>query len=390
MRVLFGFAGGRGHLEPLRVLARAARDAGHEVAFSGRPWMGSHVEALGYQFLAAGPDEGLTPTRMPLRRRAVEDEERNFVAGFVGRIATERAPVLIERCRAWAPDVILWEESDFAAPVVAERLGIPHAAHRVLAAGALARRDYLSEPLDRLRAAHGLDADPELAMLDRHLTLSPFPPSFRDPAIPPPPTEYAYRMGTPTEIPGRADWLPRGDGPLIYFTLGTIFNVEAGDLYRRVLAGLRKGAARAVVTVGRELDPAELGIQPDRIHVTTFVPQAELLPHVDAVVSHGGSGTVLGTLAHGVPQIVLAMGADQPHNAVRVETLGLGLALDPHTVTPDEIADAVERILTEPAFRRAAARVRAEIASLPGAEGALERIERLAAERRPIDGGHHD
>jgi UDP:flavonoid glycosyltransferase YjiC (YdhE family) len=36
MRMLFGFAGGSGHLEPLVPLARAAREAGHVDAFAGR------------------------------------------------------------------------------------------------------------------------------------------------------------------------------------------------------------------------------------------------------------------------------------------------------------------------------------------------------------------
>lgn len=392
MRVLFGFAGGRGHLDPLRALAGAAREAGHEVAFSGRPWMRPQVEALGYLFLGAGPDEGLTPQRQPLRRRSLEEEERGFATGFAGRIAAARAPGLLEYVREWAPDVVVWEESDFAAPVVAERLGLPHASHRVIASGALATLELLVEPLDGLRRAHGLAPDPHLSMLDRYLTLSPFPPVFFDPARQRPPTLHFYRATTagapPTERP---EWLPEGDGPLVYFTLGTIFNVEAGDLYARVLEGLSTLPMRTIVTVGRELDPVELGPQPERIGVARFIPQAELLPLVDAVISHGGSGTVLGALAHGLPQITLAMGADQPHNARRIEELGLGLALDPHTVTAGELAAAVRRLLAAPNYRRAAARVGAEMATLPGPGLALSLVERLAVERQPVmDGAQHD
>ena len=48
MRMLFTFAGGSGHLEPLLPIARAARAAGHLVAFAGRPWMVPKVEAAAF------------------------------------------------------------------------------------------------------------------------------------------------------------------------------------------------------------------------------------------------------------------------------------------------------------------------------------------------------
>lgn len=46
--------------------------------------------------------------------------------------------------------------------------------------------------------------------------------------------------------------------------------------------------------------------------VERFIPQAQLLPQCDLVVSHGGSGSVIGALAHGPPSVLLPMGVDQP------------------------------------------------------------------------------
>ena len=66
MRLLFTFAGGSGHLEPLVPIARAAEAAGHVVAFAGRPWMVPEVDALGFDAFATGSDVGLTPRRLPL------------------------------------------------------------------------------------------------------------------------------------------------------------------------------------------------------------------------------------------------------------------------------------------------------------------------------------
>ena len=52
-RILFTFAGGNGHAEPLVPLAAAARDAGHAVLFAGRP---SVVEELGARGFGVIPD----------------------------------------------------------------------------------------------------------------------------------------------------------------------------------------------------------------------------------------------------------------------------------------------------------------------------------------------
>lgn len=126
----------------------------------------------------------------------------------------------------------------------------------------------------------------------------------------------------------------------VYFTLGTVFHLESGDLFARVLAGLRELPVNLVVTVGRELDPNEFGPQPANVHLERYIPQSLLLPHCDLVVSHGGSGTLIGALSHGLPSVMLPMGADQPLNAARCEALGLGRSLDAVRATPEAVGGA--------------------------------------------------
>jgi hypothetical protein len=74
------------------------------------------------------------------------------------------------------------------------------------------------------------------------------------------------------------------------------------------------------------------------VHVEQWLPQSLLLPHTDLVVSHGGSGTVTAALAHGLPQLILPMGADQLHNADRVQELGIGRTLPAARATPGPAA----------------------------------------------------
>ena len=139
----------------------------------------------------------------------------------------------------------------------------------------------VAEQANELRAEHGLPADPDLQMLHRYLVLVPFPPSFRDPGFPLPPTAHALRHVSP-DLPldeSELRWLAAlTDKELVYVTLGTIFNQESGDLFERIVEGVRDLPIDVVATVGRGLDPEVLGPQPPNVHVERYIPQAQLLP----------------------------------------------------------------------------------------------------------------
>jgi len=165
--------------------------------------------------------------------------------------------------------------------------------------------------------------------------------------------------------------------PAIHFTLGTIYNMESGDLFQRVIAGLRDLPIQLIMRVGRDIDPAAFGPQAAHVRIERFVPQALLLPRCDLVVSHGGSGSVTSALAHGVPMVLIPLGADQPLNAARCEALGVARVLDAATATSQAVRDAVSRVLEDPSYRENAERIRDEIAALPGPEYAVTLIQRL-------------
>jgi MGT family glycosyltransferase len=236
--------------------------------------------------------------------------------------------------------------------------------------------------LDQLRARHGLPTGPQCPGLHGDLTLHPSPPGFRHPADPLPDTAVAVRppILDDAAIPdaeGR-DGGPGSRRPSIYLTLGTVFAQESGDLFPRVLAGLREVDADVLVTVGRELDPAELGPQPAHLRIERFVPLADALRGRDLVVSHAGSGTVVATLALGLPSLLLPMGADQPWTADRCAALGVSRVLDPLTCTPDDVAGAVLHLLSDGAARQAARALAREAARLPTTAEATDLLEQLA------------
>jgi UDP:flavonoid glycosyltransferase YjiC (YdhE family) len=388
LRILFTFPGGTGHFLPMVPVARAAAAAGHVVAFACQAAMTATVEATGFAALDAGGASLLAPgTRQPLLPPGAEDEDR---AARIARGAArdrERASAVVALGQEWRPDIVVCDESDFGVVVAAERLGLPHATVQSTAGGPVVPSGVVTEQANELRREHGLPADPGLRMLHRYLVLVPFPPRFREPGIPLPPTAHVLRhVSADLPLDGSAlPWLAALSGrQTVYVTLGTIFNQESGDLFERIVAGVRDLPVDVVATVGRELDPAVLGGQPANVRVERYIPQAQLLPRCSLVVSHGGSGSVMGALAHGLPMVVIPIGADQPRNARRCLDLGVARVVPAPEATPDLVREAASEVLADPTYRLHAERLRDEIAGLPGPDHAVTLLERLATEREPL------
>jgi UDP:flavonoid glycosyltransferase YjiC (YdhE family) len=307
---------------------------------------------------------------VPVDRTA---EQRAVADFFVARVGTERAARTRALIDEWRPDLVLRDEVDLGAGVAAEAAGVPSADVVVIAAGGFLDARFLARPLADLRARHGLAGDPATPRLHGDLTLEPVPPGLRDPADPLPGTAVAVRPPILDE-PAAAG---PGARPSIYLTLGTIFAQESGDLFPRVLAGLRGVDADVLVTVGRDLAPAELGPQPAHVRIERFVPLAEALAGRQLAVSHAGSGTVVASLAVGLPSLLLPMGADQPWIADRCTALGVSRVLDPLTCTPAEVTAAVLDLLDDCPERRAARALARRAAELPTTEDAADLLEDL-------------
>jgi MGT family glycosyltransferase len=153
---------------------------------------------------------------------------------------------------------------------------------------------------------------------------------------------------------------------------------------RSVLDAVADLPISIAVTTGPGTDPSILGPRPANVAAAPFVPQALLMPLASAVVSHTGSGTMLGALASGLPQVCLPRGADQFANADRVQAIGAGVRLLPDEVTPDSLRAAVTAVLDDPGYGRAATAIKDEIAGMPSAAEVLDDLVGLVrSERRP-------
>jgi UDP:flavonoid glycosyltransferase YjiC (YdhE family) len=371
MRVLFSCSVGDGHYLPLVPLAQAFRARGATVAFATAATYRDRVESSGFTLLAAGLEPGEVEARFAPDRAELErlpfDERRPwaFTWRFGRLIAPTKLPELLRGIEEWRPDLVVHESADLAAPIAAAAAGVPSVHHsfgRVVPRDILALAARETEPLWR---ALGLDPEP-LCGVYRGGYVDICPPSIQGEAPPDGvPVQPLQPCAPPQDGPPPV-WLGRLlDRPIVYATLGTIYN--ALDTFRVVLAALTDVDCNVVATIGRNRDPAQLEPLPANAVVHRYVPQAELLPHCAVAIGHGGSGSTLGALAHGVPMLLLPSGADQFENAQACAAAGVARVLRPDGLEPAAIRDAVTELLREPSYRAAAERVAAEIARLPSA-----------------------
>jgi MGT family glycosyltransferase len=148
-------------------------------------------------------------------------------------------------------------------------------------------------------------------------------------------------------------------------------------LIQRVCDAIAAQAVDAILTLGPAASAQAIRVPPN-VAASPYADHDQLLPRCAAVVSHGGLGTTLRSLAHGTPLLLLPLGRDQQFNAGRVVELGAGICL-PVEASPREIASALLELLAQPQYREAAADAAAAIAADLPDETATEALLGLAS-----------
>lgn len=371
MRVLLGCSlGGLGHLTPVVAAARALRELGHETVVLVPPSLSEAAADSGIDFRVGAEPPRAAVDELWERVRAGPPEA---VYGLMDReLFADRCTVAMlgaaERlCGQWGPRLIVREPCEYATAVMAHRLdirqlqlGISQSAieHQVLAIAA--------ETVQR----HGTGV---AAAIGAAPYLTPFPASL-DPS--PWPETHRYR-NSPIAAPPIGDWWPGNGAPLIYVTFGSVLGhlPEARSVYRAALDAVAQLPVRVLMTVGRAIDPASLGPVAPHVHIERWVAQDSVFPHARAVVCHGGSGTVFGALAAGLPLVVCPLFADQSANARTVQGAGAGVVVNARdratgavrSLGPDDVAAlraAIRAVLRSQAHRTASACIARELAGV--------------------------
>ena len=377
MRILFTCYPGFGHLHPMLPLARAALRAGHDVAIATGPDLAPRAASYGFDAWPVGLSSGETVERYLARHPDSNDlppaERLRKVAPlmFVDIAARSRVEELRERARGWGAELVVHDQSEFAGPIVARSLDIPTVVHSWGPMMPAELLDLIEPAFESLAAEHGVDG--LSGVLEGSVYVDICPPGLQLPGGPDWKRIQPLRHEDPQpapgeELPAAAVGLPYED--TVYVTLGTVMNKQPG-LFEAVLAALAGVAVNAIVTVGPDVDPGRLGPQPEHVLVERYISQALVLPRCRAIVAHAGAGTMLGALAHGMPQVLLPHGAEQHLNAEACRRAGAALVVGPDEIGAEAIRAALARVLAEPAFAAAAQRLRGEIEAMPAADDAL-------------------
>ena len=276
----------------------------------------------------------------------------------------------------WRPDVLVHEEGEYAAPLVAALRGLPCVTHSWSSPARTGPdRTVLDEPLAEVWNIFGATGPPRQA---GSLYLDACPGLFQHADV----KSLAPRVlpVQPSAFDGPAepapDWLAQLPRPAVYVTLGTVTTFCRPERLQLLADAAAQAAAAVVVATGPHpvdvVSPAS-----DSVRVVQYLPQSLVLPHVDAVLSHGGAGTNLGALVHGLPQLLLPGPArSQQQATTRVVAAGLGLRLDWADASPERVRSAVRELLMHLDVRREAAAARAEMAARPDPDAVIALLQR--------------
>ncbi|MGW3993719.1 glycosyltransferase [Amycolatopsis sp. NPDC004772] len=369
-----------GHVNPAVGVAAELIARGHEVAWAGHGellWQLAGPEALVFSCAAGDPPVRPAGLKGPAALRFLWQD-------FLVPLGDAMAPGVAAALDAFEPHVVVADQQALAGGLLAEAAGLPWVTSATTSAelvdplaGMPKVGAWVGELLDGLRAriAGGRGgADPRfsphgvLAFTTRELLgAATLPAAVRlvGPAL-------GARQST-TDFPW--EWLDPLR-PTVLVSLGTA-NTSAGAGFLAATAEAFAGTSvRAVIA-----DPGGvLGDVPPNVLVRPSVPQLPLLSRVDAVLCHAGHNTVCETLWHGLPLVVAPIRDDQPVVAAQVVAAGAGVRLRFGRADAPRIAAAVEEVLTEPSYRRAAEVVAASFHAAGGSAAAAGHLEQLALE----------
>ena len=363
MRILFTCRPAYGHLFPLLPLANAAKAAGHDVVFGTGSKFLETVRDLGFETHRAGISIGEAEAEAKLRH----GEDAGFAEVGITMFAELLPLALLDDLTSLLPelrpDLVIYEQSDVGAGVAARRAGIPAVS---VVIGRSLPPELLAVATERLAPLWG-DVPSDAMFGDACVDV--WPDSVRDPGTAGLPKVFRMR---PTPFDPDVPLPPLPEDGFVYLTLGTVV-FGATQVLRGAIHALARLPVDVLVALGPG-DPTLLGELPARVRVEGFVPQAEVLKHAGLVVHHGGTGTVLGSLAAGLPQLILPQGADQFANADALTTLGAAKSLVGEAIRIDAIEAAVRELLADPKPREIAQTVAAEIAAMPAPEQVLAEL----------------
>jgi UDP:flavonoid glycosyltransferase YjiC (YdhE family) len=371
-RILWACWDGGGNLTPSIGIATVLEGRGHEVHFYGRPEMVGRVHA------ASLPATELVHAWTDLDRYSFHPLATVFGFTSSPTVGLE----LVDLVHDQDPDVVIIDAMFSTALDVAPRFERPTAVMLHTFFDRLFdgwRANFAMQSESRQRA--GFDGLPDLDTLwgERDLLhVNAFQAFDGDPAtswatvVHGAPVLATERRAVPVELP----WGTDDPTPLVLLSFSTVPEQRSPEMLQRALDALGQLPVHVVATTGGIVDPEEL-TAPDNAHLVAFADHDDLMDRAALVVGHGGHGTTMRTLRHGLPMVgIPANGADQVPITRLLAEWKVGVAL-PGDVDAGTIRSAAEGVLADDRFREEAVARSAAFGDVDGALVAADSVEEL-------------
>lgn len=406
------------HLHPFIAVARELRERGHEVAF----YTGAvGLEMLRNQGFSCFPFHAVDDARVERAvRRTVSGSWRPSVWQelMLGTV-NDQLSDLEEIWKSWEPDVVLCDIAVWGPILVLhERKKVPVALLSHVATCILPSpenplpgvnwllKGSLLHPMERLiawiwryasagvpRAANNLRKAWGLTPLrgtvteftgEMPLYLVPGTPSFDGNRHDLPPSVRYVGPCLWDKVPEQTspEWISTvtRDRPRVIAVEGTIYP-DRPHLLELAARGLANLPFNVVLVAGerRSVDSLNLGPLAPNIRLESFTPLSNLLCIADVVVAGGDSETAMACLNKRVPMVLLPAILDQPEVSWRLSEAGAAIRIPRRKRSPESLAAAVKRVLTEPQFRENGARLAEDFDKYSGADLAARSLENMLA-----------
>ncbi|MBE1537814.1 glycosyltransferase [Actinomadura algeriensis] len=382
-RFLFAVPPVARHVAPTVAVAAELAGRGHKVAWTGDRAALEPLLRAGSRIYSAGDDAftaHLRETRagrLRLRGPAALRSHWEDVVVPLGHAMLPGVDTAIDRFR---PDALICDQQVLAGPVAARLRGLPWATAaatpaefaRPLAGTPLLER-WVRDQIGDFQLDHGIEDLLDLRFSD-HLVLV-----FSTGALLGDVSFFPDHFAFVGPVPGRSaaaafPWERLDGRPAVLFDLGTPDGPDAERFLRVAADAVRGLDVQAVLAA----PPGTVADPPPNVLVREHVPRAGLLERASAIVCRGGFDTVGEALGRGVPMVLAAARDDEPVVAGQVERAGAGVPVRFARGTSGELRTALGEVLTDPAYRDAAGRVRDSFAAAGGAAEAADRLEKLA------------
>jgi MGT family glycosyltransferase len=403
-----------GHLNPMTALARKLQMRGNEVVFFGVPDAEPTVRAAGLNFVLYSEKEypvgSIAKDFAPVAKLHGRDVGRYSCAEInppFGKAALANLPGKLAETGV---EALVIDTFHFFVELVAVSMGIPYVhiwnflpidlsgstppcffswtydispegIARNVGGVQLVAEDF--GPVFAFGMSYAekvglkIDWSDPAATTSKLAVISQTPKEFDLPGVPWP--AHFHYAGPFDDSDGREPvpfaWEKLTGKPLIYASLGTLVN-GSDHVYKAILEAVAKlPDVQVVLSIGKNVNPDDLGPIPSNTIIVRSAPQIELLKRATLCITHAGLNTALESLAQGVPMVAIPIAYDQPGVAARIAHHGVGEFLNLEDLTEERLSGLIQKVLNEPSYRDKAHYFQKVIAETRGLDVAADVIE---------------